>query len=320
MAQRLRVDEILTVGFVDKGDNPPAEIVFYKRKDDVSKRIVRRDGKFLVMDKDGKKVLGTHSSMAAAKRQLAAIDKGSDMNVLQKFLKAVGLKAGLDESEVEELLADGADGGSTPDGGPSNQEEGQMTFDVNKLDEEQKAAFDKAVADAVAAKIAEAAETEEDELPEPVAKAIDGLKDQIEKAESRAEKAEQQVSDMVEQREVQKAIQKAQKLGLPGTNPDDFAPMLRKALDSLDEEEAEKFEQILQSAGNAIRSGMLGEIGRPGEGATEVDAEVANLAKSYREQKPELSEQEARAMVWRDHPELYEKHRRERPARTSEEG
>lgn len=45
MPQRLRVSEIMTVGFVGKGDNPPAEVVFFKRAPDEAGRGAGSSGK-----------------------------------------------------------------------------------------------------------------------------------------------------------------------------------------------------------------------------------------------------------------------------------
>lgn len=70
---RLRVKRIDRVGFVDQGDDPKADIVFFKRMD-VGKKIIERDGKFLVTNEDETKVLGTHDTRGQAEAQLAAAE------------------------------------------------------------------------------------------------------------------------------------------------------------------------------------------------------------------------------------------------------
>jgi len=272
MPSRLRVEEILTVGFVDKGDDPEAEIVFFKSKDG---------------DVDDKR------------------------SIIQKFLGLIGLK----DDEVEKLLADGADDSSINDGDPNPDGDGPMTFDVSKLDEAGKAAFDAAVEAAVTARVnGEEVNDLPSDLPEPVMKAFNDLTALVEKANTRAETAEAAVAKLVDQGERAEYIAKAEALGLPGGNPDDFADILRKAEAGMTDEEREKFNEVMQGASAVIKaSALLRPAGRDGIGDTSVAAEVEELAKSFRQDDPSLTTQMSRAKVWASRPDLYAQHRAENP-------
>src|SRR3990167_3277005 len=70
---RLRLKRIDRVSFVDKGDNPKADVLVWKRAS-IVKRIVERDGQFCVMSEDGSKTLGCHATQDEAARQLAAVE------------------------------------------------------------------------------------------------------------------------------------------------------------------------------------------------------------------------------------------------------
>jgi hypothetical protein len=272
---------IETVGFVDKGDNPEADIVFFKRKEEESEGL---------MDK-----------VMALLRRLSRMEK----------------------HEVEELLADGVDGGSDfNDGDPNSNGESQMTFDVSKLDDDARAAFDAAVAAAVEAQTAEEEFDEEilDELPEAVTKRMDEFQKAIEAAEARAEKAEEQVQKMVDEAERSAYIAKAARLDLPGAAADDFAEILRKAENALTEEEREKFEGVLKGASAAIREGaLLQEMGRGGRGSTSVESEVSALAIEVQKANPTLTLEQARGKVWQDRPDLFQKYRNERSLKPTED-
>jgi hypothetical protein len=277
--QRLRVEEIMTVGFVEKGDDPEAEIVFFKRRPDEQKR--------------------------------------GSMDKFKNFLKTLGLRVGMSEEEVEGLLADEAEGGSENDGGlnPDNGDS-HMTFDVNKLDDEQRNAFDQAVEAAVEARLAKGTEEEElpEDMPETVQKAFDDVQKRLEAAEDRAKEAEGRVVAMDERREREAYIQKAQSLGLPGAPADDFAEILRKAQGALTDEERDKMDEILNASANAIREGdLLKEVGNGGRGPTSVEGEVETLAKALMEKDPAMTREAAEGQVWKDRPDLYTRYRNERP-------
>lgn len=274
---RLFVDEIDTVGFVDKGDDPEASVVFYKRRDGDDP---------------------PHKTGA--------------MDTIKNFLRALGLKSGMNEDEVEKLLADGADGGSDDDGGSNHNGDGHMTFDVNNLDDEARAAFDAAVEKAVADRLKD--DSDDDKLPtdvpEAVTKQFEAMKDSIAKANDRADQAEARIQKLLDQQERDAYIAKAKSLDIPGASPDDFADILRKAEGALDEDERQKFTDVLKTVSEAARSSdMFKELGSDDDQPNDAEAEVAALVKQYREEDPTLTEQLARGMVWQNRPDLLKKTR-----------
>lgn len=281
--QRLRIEEIMTVGFVDKGDDPEAEIVFFKSK-----------------GKPEKEISNVH-----------------------KLITAMAEKLGFAKEQVEELLAEGAEDGSGNDGGPNKNGESQMTFDVNKLDDEQRAAYDAAVDAAVKARLAEDSTEGEKVLPEmsaPVQKVFDDLAKQVKDADARATAAEDRITAMEDQKQREVYIQKATELGLPGAPADDFADILRKAQEALSDEERAKMDEILQGASKAIKEGdLLKEVGSGGSGPTDSEAEMKTIAKGFMETDPKLTQEMAEAKAWDQNPALYAQYQRERPTRNRSE-
>jgi len=275
--QRLRVEEILTVGFVDRGDDPEAEIVFFKRKPEEE-------------TKEGG---------------------------VRKLIIAMAEKLGFAKNEVEELLADEAADSSMNDGGLNLDGESAMTFDVSKLEGEALDAFNAAVTAAVEERMqAEGGQGEvtlPEDLPESVTKVLDSFQKQLDDATARAETAEKRVATMEDAAETNRYIRKAAELGLPGASPDDLAPILRKAEANLEAEEVEKLTQILKSAAAAIE--LTTEIGGPGGVEDSLAAEVAGLAKSFTDADPTLSKEMAEAKVWESRPDLYKKFRTRRDSR-----
>lgn len=401
---RLRVRQLNTVGFVDKGDDPKAEIVFFKRhEDDLHKRIVERGGKFILMDQAGTKILGTHNTRAEAERQLAAVDsnngaadmeKGKLGSMIQRAREAkdmtqgelasrIGVTAGtvgaiesgeimtpprvrlrriasaldislsslesaagdedaldrpppinagkrlygllkslvgLQEEDIDKLLADGAASSDDDDGANTG---GDMPFDIDKLDEEARVEFEKLQGQLAEAtgKIAEFEKTDDDvidksELPEAVAKAIEDFEKRTAAAEKRAEAAEAGVEKLEDEREVRKYIAKAKSLGLV---PDDHAVMIRKIAGVLDDEEFGVFEQVIKSlVSQAKEGGLYKEIGSGGMGEEgSAESEVSELVKAHREKNPDDNEQLARGMVMKNRPDLRRRLEAEQNARAS---
>lgn len=299
---RLRVRKLETVGFVDKGDNPGALVTFFKRRQ-VAKRIVEENGKFCVYDADGKKT-GEYNSMAEAQAHT-----GKRNGTLTKILQKLGIK---DEDAAElvgALLVEGAGAAGAPgDGDGTDTDKGDdMSFDVNKMTPEQKAAFDKAVSDAVAKQ-----KPAEPAVPESVTKAL-------EDATKRAQDAETRVAKLEDQREQDSYIAKAKGLGLTA---DDWATPLRKIAKALTGDEFKKLEEYFKASQEQARvAALYKEIGRGGTGAaTDTDAAVAAAVAEVRKAKPELTAEEAEGEVMKNRPDLRNQLERERMARLERHG
>jgi hypothetical protein len=284
MPQRLRIKRIDTVGFVDKGDDPEAAVVFWKRA-----------------DPDAEESGAMH----------------------KKFWTAVAEKLGFSAAEADELLAESApEGGSGND--PAHSDGGQhMSEELTKLKADVEALTKRAEdAEAKATELeellAKATEpepvVEEPEVPEAVAKAMGDL-------EKRAQEAEEKLNKEIDRRETETFIAKAKTYGhLPGANPDDFAGILRKIDGALDEDERAKFDEILKAANEAVQTGELyKEIGSGGRGVTSTEGEVAKLADEIQKEHPHLSAQAARGEVWKKRPDLLAAYEAERRALTTKE-
>ncbi len=145
-------------------------------------------------------------------------------------------------------------------------------------------------------------------------KRLDDFRKELDAANSRAQQAEEEVKKMLDQRENERYIAKTRSLVLPGVNPDDFAPILRKMESSLDESEVAKLDAVLKGASELItNSALLNEVGFAGRPETSVDAEVEDLAKKFMQEDPALDAASARAKVWLTRNDLYRKYREEKP-------
>lgn len=153
---RLRVRRLATVGFVDKGDDPKAEVVFFKRQE-IAKGVVEEDGKFCAYDAEGKK-LGAYATKEEAEAAL-------------KPAPAEKLKGGSEGTTTKETTM----------------------FDVTKLDATAQAEFKK-LSDKVAEleKLVPAPKAPEAVIPEAVQKQIDATEKRAKEAEDRVQKLEDQ--------------------------------------------------------------------------------------------------------------------------------
>lgn len=313
MARRLRVKRINTVGFVDKGDDPEAQIVFWKRSgEDIDKRIVQRGAQWCVTTEDGSKTLGCHGTREAALRQLAAVEavKRHKESPMKAFLKALGEAVGIPSDQADKLLADtGANDSGDEDGGTNTGE--QHMSDLDKLQADL-AAMTKRAEDAEA-RVAELepegeGDTEEilKDLPEDVIKRFEALEQQSRAAEEKLQKAEEKLQKAEQDRQNEAYVRKAAAYThIPGVTPDDFGTLLRKMESGLDEDEREKLAEILNATNEALRTSVVyKELGGNGQDMGTVGAEVNKLAEEEMKADSSLSLQAARGLVWKKHPEL----------------
>ena len=217
MPQRLRVKRIMTVGFVDKGDNPPADLVFWKRKPDE-----------------------TGDSPMLKFWKAIAEKLGMKPDEVDKLLADAGADGGGDNGD-----------GATGDVNMTDLEKLQAQFDELK---ESTDALEKRAKDAEAKveELEKAAAGNGDgdgdgsgdppELPEEVQKQMTDLEKRAVDAESRVQKLEDDAAN-------KEYIAKARGYSdLPGMNPDDFGTILRKIDDALEPDERTTFHEMLKSS------------------------------------------------------------------------
>lgn len=275
---RLFVRSLKTIGFVDKGDDPKAELLIFKRHEagEVKKGVVQEDGKFCAYDAEGNK-LGAYDSKEEAE---------------------AALKAPPTEKEK------GGDDGSTT--------EEQPMFDVKKLDATAQAEFTK-LTDQVAtltAKVAELTPPEPVKLPADVQKKLDDAADEVRKAHERIEKLE-------DQREVERYVGIAKSLGMNADDFATPLRKIAKALTKEEFAAFEKHEKALQAqikAGALYSKIGIGGGGAATEAQTELQAAVAEVRKA----KPELTVEQATGEVMKDNVALRNRLEAERLARTTQ--
>lgn len=232
------------------------------------------------------------------------------MDRITKFLRAIGLRVGMPEDDIEKLLAEGAPGSDDDKGSDKG---GDMPFDIEKLGDEDRAEFEKlqkALADATD-KVEELEKDADDgddklntdDLPEPVAKALEDFEKRTKEAEDRAKAAEESVSKLVDERDREKYIRLAKTIGLV---PDDDAETLRKIAGALESEDFDKFTaKITAMSKQAAEGGLYGEIGKAGEiNGDEAESEVAELTKAYCAANPGTTDELARGKVFKSRPDL----------------
>lgn len=351
---RLFIDQILTVGFVDKGDDPDAAVVFFKHDHAETFAEVGNDQRvrdeiwdathamsqslqsivFAEDDEGDDRMALAETSLtqfvSAIRARLGSWLEGESTekgrSPMHKLLKILGIKAGMKEADVEKLLAEeGANGGSTDDGAGNG---GDMDFDVSKLDAKAQEAFEKLQTQLTTAtgevdELKKAADTgggddnKDDVLkgasPELLA-LLKTAQDEASAATASAEATAKVVKGLQDARENERFIKLvgSDMRYLTGAPADDFAPILRKCADALEDEEYEKLETVLKAASVSIHEGdLLKRIGSGNRAATTVDAEVQELVKALRAEDPKLDDQEARGKVFRANPTLRKQHQAE---------
>ena len=283
MPQRLRIKRIDTVGFVDKGDDPEATVVFWKRADDVDK----------------------------------------EESPMKNFFKALAEKVGMTSDEAEQLLADdGAGSGSNDTGGADDGAKQMEDLTKLQADlDAAKTRADEAEAKAAELEKLLAEATEPDPVPDPDPEVPEAVQKHLDGLQKRADEAEAKLAKEIDRRETETYIAKAKTLtDLPGANPDDFAGILRKIDGALDDDERAKFDEVMKGANAAVKAGALyKEIGEGGRGATSVEGEVATLAETIQKANPGMSAQVARGEVWKQNPALLTAYEAERKAAITKE-
>lgn len=186
---------------------------------------------------------------------------------------------------------------------------------IDALPEEKRADVEKAIADAAARGKAEAeaaaekaredAEPEPEpdealdkalaEMPAPVAKAIEDLRKRADDAEAESKSLRETVDAAEEDRKVREATEAAKALKALTVNPDEFGKVLAKLREDSPESAAE-VERVLAAANNSVGE-FLTEIGKGGDAESEAEAELEKMAKSYKADHPDVTDEKAMAEV-----------------------
>jgi hypothetical protein len=149
-------------------------------------------------------------------------------------------------------------------------------------------------------------EDDKPQVPEEVTKAIKGLEDRLAKAEDRADKAEDERDELKKARRREQYIAEAVDYSnLPGVTADDFAAVLEKADDGLDEDGRKKLREVLKGANEQLGSNrLLRELGSDADAPGEAEAEIDALATEVMKADGSLSKEQARTRVMESRPDL----------------
>jgi hypothetical protein len=172
------------------------------------------------------------------------------------------------------------------------------------------------MAEADVAKRAEQAEARIKELEAQIAKADDVTK-RLEAAEQRAQDAEAVAKRNQERLEEREYIEKAQQYtALPVKAEEDWRVL--KAIDAMEPSVRDRALELLAAAeGQLALAGALTKVGGSGErrGGGSALADAMLLAKGLVQKGEHTSETDAMQQVWREHPGLYERYRKEATGR-----
>ena len=143
------------------------------------------------------------------------------------------------------------------------------------------------------------------EVPEEVQKQMDEMREKIEKAQEAAETERKARLKM----EFQKKAEEYENVA----KTDDVSELLLKAHD-IDDEFAEKLEEVLKTANERIANGELfkqkGSDSKTDDGQGAVE-KVESMIKEMRKEESDLTKEQAFARILREHPELYAEYVRE---------
>jgi chromosome segregation ATPase len=159
----------------------------------------------------------------------------------------------------------------------------------------------------------------EDKEPDPVEKASPEVQAKFEELEKQRKedaealkKATDRVAKMEDAQRLSKAIETVSEWeNLPTVTADDFAPVLKRVREKLDEEDVKRIETALNAANSAIRqSDLLKVSGRDGGGG-EVTERVEKMAKDRLQANPEKTYEQHYADILEADPNLYDQMRSE---------
>jgi len=339
MATKLKELEIEEGSLVDKGANPLAHVVLFKR--DKSKSLVERVKDFVkgamtfdqVRDSQDARREWWELTDAFSTSVRSIIDENPDnavelmMQSAVQFVEAVkplipqlegtdvylraqgvvtAVEAAMEgETDIAKKLSDAI---QEPDGtgSPEGKEVEKMTLDeiLKGLPEEQRK-----VIQAELDKKEESVEKEDpvekkEDLPEDVRK-------RIEETEKRNTELEKRLNEQIEKAEIAEFVAKAKTYpNLPNMKPDEFGPVLRK-LSKV--EGYDKLEAILEATNKALEDSELMKVkGEDGGDASDAYSQLEKKAEELQKADSKLTKEQAFNKACEANPDLYAEYKAER--------
>ena len=287
---RLTVKRLHSIGAVESGDNPPAEIVLFKRKvsDDERERLAGRglalpDGSYPIANiadlRNAIQAFGRAKNKGAVKAHIVRRAKALNQTSL--------LPDGWNVTKIEDNSTDSAPDGDTDMSGD---------LDLSALEDELRAEIEKTLA-GYEARIAEL----ESHEPEDVTKGLsDEAKALFEALEKKAAEQEAALEKERDARLTAEWIGKARSFEKVLGDAETAAPFLK----SLDTGTADWLLEKLASVEKVLeRSDLFKEFGSSEDDSTAKD-KIDALAKEKLGDNPELTMEQARVLVRKANPDL----------------
>ncbi len=269
---RLHITRIDTVGFVTAGDDPEAEIVFFKR---------------------------------APKKAAAPTPKNeSDMD---KFLKALAAKLGWSDEEVEKFTTEAG----LEEGDDVQKALDALTVRVEKAEADNKELTDKleAAGDEKDDDEPDPLAKLDDETRAAIQKQHDEHEAAIQKANDRAVAAEKIATDERDKREARDLDEVVKAMpGIEG-KPEEVAAMLKSARDTMDADAYTALVKTLNTASAKVVAGLtvLGRDGVPGAGNSAWQ-DVEKAAEALRRDDAKMTKAVAIDKVLQDDKDLADRY------------
>jgi hypothetical protein len=328
MATKLRKLRINRVDVCDRGANQHAHILLYKRQEPVTKDddgydhgddtpqtveqiLSQRDAKEAWWELTGALEMSVRSIMACAEP-----DEAADMLTRTVNEFSTRARALLPQMAVSKAWLEAVDevekAGRVIAGQRLTRIKDAIAVLQQIVREAEPGEKEEKMADADVAKRAADAEAKVAELEAQIAKAQDVTK-RLEAAEARAQLAEEVAKRNQDRLEEREYIEKAQQYSaLPIKAEEDWKVL--KAIDAMEPSVRDRALELLAAAeGQLALAGALTTVGKGGErrggGSALADAQL--LAQGLVQKGLHTSETEAMQQVWREHPALYDRYRKE---------
>jgi len=291
--QRLRLTRLDSVGFVDQGANPVADITLWKRhQPDQTGDDMADQNKTPDANEVAKAVLSALQKSGYAIATDSGYAIATDANDLLKQIAALLSKSGY-AIATDSGYAIATDSGYAIATDRVRQPFMKRFLKALGLSDAQVEAVEKV-----------------DAQPEPmdaeVAKRMADAEKRAAEAEAVAKAATDRISALELQRRTEQAVEKARGFAHLPVKPEEFGVILRKVNDGekLTDAERAELERALAANNEVVRTAKLFiEIGKTAAPEGSARAKVDAAAAEIRKANPKLSEQAARGQVYKQHPE-----------------
>jgi len=143
---------------------------------------------------------------------------------------------------------------------------------------------------------------------ETVSKAdLDALREELEKRDEELQKRDERIQKLEDDAKISKFVDVAKSKYAAIAKADELGPVLKRAAETLSEEDFTYLEQLLKSAQEfAEQSRAFEALGKAGEpDADSPEGKLEQLAKAHQKEHSDLTYEQAYAVVLRENPELY---------------